>query len=45
MSPIFQVGALPQTKNQQLLEEVAYVPSGNSGTVQGLTAFMIRDEQ
>jgi uncharacterized membrane protein (UPF0182 family) len=41
MSPIFQVGALPQTKNQQLLEEVAYVPSGNSGTVQGLTAFMI----
>jgi hypothetical protein len=41
MSPIFQVGALPETKNQQLLETIAYVPSGNSGTVQGLTAFMI----
>ena len=40
MSPVFQVGALPQTKNQQLLETISYVPSGNSGTVQGLTAFI-----
>jgi uncharacterized membrane protein (UPF0182 family) len=40
MSPVFQVAALPQTKNQQLLETIAYVPSGNSGTVQGLTAFI-----
>lgn len=41
MSPVFQVGALPQTKKQQLLETIAYVPSGNSGTVQGLTAFIV----
>jgi hypothetical protein len=40
MSPVFQVGALPQTKYQQLLETISYVPSGNSGTVQGLTAFI-----
>jgi uncharacterized membrane protein (UPF0182 family) len=41
MSPLFQVGALPGTKTQQLLESIAYVPQGNSGTVQGLTAFLI----
>jgi uncharacterized membrane protein (UPF0182 family) len=40
MSPVFQVGALPETKQQQLLETISYVPSGNSGTVQGLTAFI-----
>ena len=40
MSPVFQVGALPETKEQQLLETISYVPSGNSGTVQGLTAFI-----
>jgi hypothetical protein len=41
MSPLFQVGALPGTKTQQLLESIAYVPQGNSATVQGLTAFLI----
>ncbi len=41
MSPIFQVGALPNTNQQQLLESIAYVPAGNSSTVQGLTAFMM----
>jgi uncharacterized membrane protein (UPF0182 family) len=41
MSPLFQVAALPNTPNQQLLESIAYVPSGNSSTVQGLTAFLV----
>jgi len=41
MSPVYQVGSLPNTNEQQLLESIAYVPAGNSGTVQGLTAFMI----
>jgi uncharacterized membrane protein (UPF0182 family) len=41
MSPIFQVGSLPEANHQQLLENIAYVPAGNSSTVQGLTAFMI----
>ncbi len=41
MSPIFQVGALPNTSKQQLLESIAYVPAGNSSTVQGLTAFLM----
>ncbi len=41
MSPIFQVGALPGTHQQQLLESVAYVPAGNSSTVLGLSAFMM----
>jgi hypothetical protein len=41
MSPIFQVGSLPQANHQQLLENIAFVPAGNSATVQGLTAFMI----
>ena len=41
MSPVFQVGALPQQNNEQLLESIAFVPSGNSSTVQSLTAFMI----
>jgi len=41
MSPVFQVGSLPQQDRQQLLESIAFVPSGNSSTVQGLTAFMI----
>jgi hypothetical protein len=41
MSPLFQVGALPGTKTQQLLESIAYVPQGNSATVQGLTAFLV----
>lgn len=41
MSPVFQVGSLPQANRQQLLESIAYVPAGNSATVQSLTAFMI----
>ncbi len=41
MSPVFQVGALPNTDNQQLLETIDYVPAGNSSTVQSLTAIMI----
>ncbi len=41
MSPVFQVGALPGQHQQQLLETIAYVPAGNSSTVQGLTAFMV----
>ena len=41
MSPVYQVGSLPGQNHQQLLESVAYVPAGNSGTVQGLTAFMV----
>jgi uncharacterized membrane protein (UPF0182 family) len=41
MSPVFQVGALPQSNQQQLLESIAFVPAGNSSTVQSLTAFMI----
>jgi uncharacterized membrane protein (UPF0182 family) len=41
MSPIFQVGSLPQANHQQLLESIAYVPAGNSSTVQGLTAFIV----
>ncbi|MGC1238166.1 MAG: UPF0182 family protein [Acidimicrobiales bacterium] len=41
MSPVFQVGSLPNADHQQLLESIDYVPSGNSSTVQNLTAFMI----
>ncbi len=41
MSPIFQVGSLPGTARQQLLESVAFVPAGNSSTVLGLSAFMM----
>lgn len=41
MSPIYTVGALPNTGNQQLLETIDFVPAGNSSTVQSLTAFMI----
>jgi uncharacterized membrane protein (UPF0182 family) len=41
MSPVFQVGSLPQANKEQLLETIAYVPAGNSSTVQGLTAFMV----
>ncbi len=41
MSPIFQVGSLPGTGHQQLLESVAFVPAGNSSTVLGLSAFMM----
>ena len=41
MSPIFQVGSLPQANKEQLLESIAFVPAGNSSTVQGLTAFMV----
>lgn len=41
MSPVFQVGALPDTNTQQLLESIDYVPAGNSSTVQSLTAIMI----
>ena len=41
MSPVYQVGSLPQANHQQLLESIAFVPAGNSSTVQGLTAFMM----
>ena len=41
MSPIYQVGSLPQANHQQLLESLAYVPAGNSGTVQSLSAFLV----
>jgi uncharacterized protein len=41
MSPIFQVGSLPNDNSQQLLETLDFVPAGNSSTVQSLTAFMI----
>ena len=42
MSPVFQVGSLPNEDHQQLLESVDYVPAGNaSSTVQSLTAFMM----
>lgn len=41
MNPLLQVGSLPQANHQQLLESIAFVPSGNSSTVQGLTAFLI----
>lgn len=41
MSPIVQVGSLPQANHQQLLDSIAYVPAGNSSTVQGLTAFLM----
>jgi uncharacterized membrane protein (UPF0182 family) len=41
MSPVYQVGSLPQANHQQLLESIAFVPAGNSSTVQGLTAFMV----
>ena len=41
MSPIYQVGSLPQANHQQLLESVAFVPAGNSSTLQTLSAFMV----
>lgn len=41
MSPLYQVGSLPLADHQQLLEELAYVPAGNSATVQNLTAFIM----
>jgi hypothetical protein len=41
MSPVFQVGSLPNQNKQQLLETIDYVPAGNSSTVQSLTGFMI----
>jgi uncharacterized protein len=41
MAPIYQVGSLPQANHQQLLESVAFVPAGNSSTVQNLSAFMV----
>ncbi len=41
MAPILQVGSLPQANHQQLLESVAFVPAGNSSTVQNLSGFMV----
>jgi uncharacterized membrane protein (UPF0182 family) len=41
MAPIYQVGSLPQANHQQLLQSVAFVPAGNSSTVQSLSAFMV----
>ncbi len=40
MSPLYQVGALPGVNRQQLLESLAFVPAGNSSTVQPLSAFI-----
>jgi len=40
MSPVYQVGSLPNQGHQQLLESVDFVPAGNSSTVQSLTAIM-----
>ena len=41
MSPVFQVGSLPEQGKEQLLESIAFVPAGNSSTVQGLSAFLV----
>ena len=41
MNPTYQVGSLPEANHQQLLENIAFVPAGNSATVQSLTAFMV----
>jgi len=41
MDPIFQVGSLPFASHQQMLESLAFVPAGNAGTIQTLTAFMV----
>jgi uncharacterized protein len=41
MGPLVQVGSLPNASHQQLTESLAYVPAGNSGTVQGLTSFIM----
>ena len=41
MSPVFQVGSLPNADKQQLLESIDYVPAGSASTVQNLTAFMV----
>jgi uncharacterized membrane protein (UPF0182 family) len=41
MHPVVGVGSLPQASHQQLLETLAFVPAGNAGTIQTLTAFMV----
>jgi len=41
MYPVVGVGSLPQASHQQLLETLAFVPAGNAGTIQTLTAFMV----
>ena len=40
MNPLIQVGALPNSTKQQLLESLAYVPAGNTSQVQTLSAFV-----
>ena len=40
MEPIVQVGSLPGANHQQLLESLAFVPAGNTSTVQTLSAFI-----
>ncbi len=40
MSPIYQVGALPNSTGQQLLAMLDFVPAGNSSRVQGLSAIL-----
>jgi uncharacterized membrane protein (UPF0182 family) len=40
MDPLYQVMSLPGSSRQQLVVESAYVPFGNTSTVQGLTAFI-----
>lgn len=40
MSPLYEVMSLPNTNHQQLVTTDAYVPAGNTQTVQSLTAFV-----
>ncbi len=40
MSPLYQVMALPNSQRQQLVLSTAYVPAGNSQTVQSLSSFL-----
>lgn len=41
MDPLYQVMSLPGSTRQQLVVSSAFVPFGNSSTVQGLTAFLV----
>jgi hypothetical protein len=41
MDPLYQVMSLPNERRQQLTLSTAFVPFGQSSTVQGLTAFLI----
>jgi hypothetical protein len=41
MDPVYQMMSLPASSRQQLVLSDAYVPAGNSSTVQGLSAFVM----